>query len=79
MHIGIDIDGTIAGRNLKAFAAACDAQFGLGFGSEPPSTYASLMAHPIMQAHRQASSEQFEATITRLEQAPEMLRVLPTL
>lgn len=79
MHIGIDIDGTIAGRNMGAFVAACNRQFGLGIAPEEHLTYKELLAHPVMQAHQHASAAHFAAELSRLEQAPPMLRVLPTL
>src|SRR5690348_1039319 len=79
MHIGIDIDGTIAGRNMAAFAAACNDHFGLGITTEDHLSYSALLAHPVMQAHQQASAAYVAAELSRLEQAPPMLRVLPTL
>jgi uncharacterized HAD superfamily protein len=71
MNIGIDIDGTIAGRNMQAFALACSERFGFHLASEPM-TYASLMNHPAMLAQR--ASDQFEQEIIRIEQAPAILR-----
>jgi uncharacterized HAD superfamily protein len=81
MYIGIDIDGTIAGRNLQTFAAACSERFGflLPDPSEHQLTYASLMNHPTMLAHRQASVEHFHRTLEEIEQAPFLHQAAPPL
>lgn len=76
MNIGIDIDGTIAGRNMQAFALACSQQFGFQLESEQIS-YVSLMNHPMMIV--QQASDQFEQAIACIEQAPAMLLAAPSM
>ena len=77
MLFAIDIDGTIAGRNLHAFAQACSEH--LGFQLPEKLTYTSLMTHPAMLLYQQTHHEQFDATISSFEQDPAMLKVLPPL
>ncbi len=77
--IAVDIDGTIAGRNMPRFAARCREHFDLEI-EDGPISYLQLMQHPTMLAHRSAfANEQFNETIQRIEQAPDMLMSLPVM
>lgn len=82
MKIAIDIDGTIAGKNMAAFAQACNKQFNIQMDQTNLATitYRAFMAHETVVAYRQRIGEEaFEDALYQIAQSPEMLAILPAL
>lgn len=82
MLFAIDIDGTIAGRNMRQFAKDCNEAFDLQIDAAilERIRYRSFMAHPAMVAYQQRMGKAaFEAAIEHIEKAAEMLTVKPVL
>lgn len=79
MQFAIDIDGTIASHSRSVFTALCNHAFDLGLDASASLSYNELMRHPRLVEYREARTDaEFQEAIERIEQAPEMLRSLPT-
>ena len=82
MRVAVDIDGTIAGRNLQYFKKACNEQFGLGIESDrlyQLGYYAFMQSAEIVLVQQHLGQEQFAMSIERIEQDPAMMSCAPVL
>lgn len=76
MFFAIDIDGTIAGRNVQQFAYACNEAFHLDLTPRQVERigYRKLMEHPAMLAYQQqVGVDVFQRTIQKLDLTQEAL------
>ena len=79
--IGVDIDGTIAGRNLQRFKEACNQEFHLSITPEKLESlnyWQFINSQEVQQYQEQVGKEVFEEATYQIEQDPAMLAILPT-
>jgi hypothetical protein len=80
--IGVDIDGTIAGRNLQRFKEVCNQEFHLGMTPERLESldyWQFIGAQEVQQYQEQVGKEVFAEATYQISQDPAMLAILPTL
>ncbi|GCE50694.1 hypothetical protein EI42_05674 [Thermosporothrix hazakensis] len=81
MHVGCDIDGTIARRNMSFFASYCNQKFALGLSQDQLEriSYRELLRVPQMQEYKRSWGEQrFRREIGWLDLHPDVLvQMLP--
>jgi hypothetical protein len=77
-----DIDGTIAGRNMRAFANACNARWGLDFSEQALAGigYQAFFALQEVVSYRaRFSDEEWSEEIATIDQLPHVLRAMRAL